>query len=136
MVRRCRSERRVCDPDSGHASTPTVLGDTRGAVLNISYYTKELLAVCTRIEEAQAELGPQVAAELHELIAEAESFLTADELIEFRDGEILEGDSLSFSFGTHYRAAFSAVGENLPRQDNGSVAWGQVRRIMLIEISR
>jgi hypothetical protein len=56
-------------------------------------------------------------------------------LIEFRDGEILGGDSLSFPFGARYRAAFNAVGENLPREEDGSVAWGQVRRIMLIEIS-
>lgn len=105
-------------------------------MLNVSYRTKELKVICTRIEEAQSELGSQPAAELHELLAEAESFFTADELIEFRDGEISEGDSLSFSFGTHYRAAFNAVGENLPREEDGSIAWGQVRRIMLIEISR
>ncbi len=104
-------------------------------MLNVSYGTKQLRAVCTRIEEAQAQLGPGPAAELHELLAEAESFLTAAELIEFRDGEILGGDSLSFSFGAHYRAAFKAVGDNLPREEDGSVAWGQVRRIMLIEIS-
>lgn len=105
-------------------------------MLNVSYGTKELKAVCTRLEEAQAELGPQAAAELHELLAEAESFQTADELIDFRDGEIVEGDSLSFSFGTHYRAAFDAVGQNLPRDKDGSVAWRLVRRIMLIEISQ
>lgn len=104
-------------------------------MLNVSYGSKKLKAVCTRIEEAQAQLGPGAAAELHELLAEAESFLTADELIDFRDGEISGGDSLSFSFGTHYRAAFTAVGENLPLEADGSVAWGQVRRIMLIEIS-
>jgi len=105
-------------------------------VLNISYENKELRALCTKIEVAQAELGPQPAGELHELLAEAEAFLTADELIEFRGGEILEGDSLSFSFGTHYRATFSAVGDDIPRSGDGNVAWGQVRRIMLIEISR
>lgn len=104
-------------------------------MLNVSYSTKNLKAVCTRIEEAQAQLGPGPAAELYELLAEAESFLTADELIEFRDGEVSEGDSLSFSFGAHYRATFHAVGENLPREDDGSVVWGQVRRIMLIDIS-
>ncbi len=104
-------------------------------MLNVSYGTKQLRAVCTRIEEAQAQLGPGPAAELHELLAEAESSLTAAELIEFRDGEILGGDSLSFSFGAHYRAAFKAVGDNLPHEEDGSVAWGQVRRIMLIEIS-
>ena len=108
----------------------------RVAVLNVSYDTKKWKAVCTRIEEAQAEYGPQPAAELHELLAEAESFHTADELIEFRDGEILKGDSLSFSFGTHYRATFNAIGDNLPRKVDGSVDWGQVRRIMLIEISQ
>lgn len=104
-------------------------------MLNVSFGTKKLKAVCTRIELAQAQLGPGPAAELHELIAEAESFFTADELIEFRDGEILAGDSLSFAFGTHYRAVFEAVGENLPREADGSAAWGQVRRIMLVEIS-
>jgi hypothetical protein len=105
-------------------------------VLNISYHTKKLRAVCTKLEEAQTQLGPGPAAELHELLAEAESVLTAADLIEFRDGEILEGDSLSFSFGTHYRARFRPVGENLPREEDGIVAWGRVRRIMLIEISR
>jgi hypothetical protein len=105
-------------------------------VLNVSYKTKGLKVVCTSIEEAQSQLGPQPAAELHELLAEAESFRTADELIEFRDGEIAAGDSLSFSFGTYYRAAFNALGDNLPREADGSVVWGQVRRIMLIEISR
>lgn len=107
----------------------------RGAVLNVSYGTKKLKAVCTRIEEAQAQLGPGPAAGLHELLAEAESFLSAEELIEFRDGEISGGDSLSFLFGPHYRAEFSAVGENLSREADGSIAWGQVRRIMLIKIS-
>jgi hypothetical protein len=105
-------------------------------VLNVSYRTKELRAVCTEIEEAQSQLGPQPAAELHELLAEAESCLVADELIEFRGGEIVGGDSLSFSFGTHYRAAFKAVGDNLPRGNDGGVAWEQVRRIMLIGISQ
>lgn len=104
-------------------------------MLNVSYNTKKLMALSTRIEVAQAQLGPGPAAELHELLAEAESFMTVDELIEFRDGEISDGDSLSFSFGTQYRATFKAVGEELPREVNGSVAWEQVRRIMLIEIS-
>jgi len=124
------------DLDSGHASAPTFSQNLRGAVLNVSYDSKELLVLCTRIEEAQAELGPQPSAELHELLAEAESLHTADELIEFRDGEILEGDSLSFSFGTYYRATLKAVGENLPRKDDGSIAWTKVRRIMLIKISQ
>jgi hypothetical protein len=105
-------------------------------VLNVSFRTKELKGLCTRIDEAQAEYGPQPAAELHELLAEAEAFLNADELIDFRGGEKLKGDTLSFLFGTHYRAAFNAVGDNLPREEDGSVAWGQVRRIMLIEISK
>lgn len=104
-------------------------------MLNVSYRTKELMAACTRIEAAQDRYGPGPAAELHELLAEAESFLTAEELIEFRGGKILDGDSLSFSFGRSYRAAFVAVGENLPRLEDGRVAWGQVRRIMLTEIS-
>lgn len=104
-------------------------------MLTVSYATKRLRAICTRIEDAQAQLGPGPASELHELLAEAESFLTADELIEFRDGEILEGDSLSFSLSAHYRVAFKAVGNNLPRQKDGNVAWERVRRIMLIEIS-
>lgn len=105
-------------------------------MLNVSFRTEELKNVCTNTDEAESRFGAQAAAELRELLAEAESFLTTDELIEFRDGEFLQGDSLSFSFGSHYRAAFKAVGENLPRDDDGSVAWGQVRRIMLIEISR
>ena len=108
----------------------------RGAVLNVSFRTKELKAICTKIEVAQAELGSQPAAELHELLAEAEAFLTAGELIDFRGGELLEGDSLSFSFGSHYRVAFNAVGDDLPLEEDGSVAWGQVRRVMLIEISQ
>lgn len=106
-------------------------------MLNVSYRTKRLKLICTRIEEAQSELGPQAAGELHELLADAEAFLMADELIDFRDGKLAEGDSLSFALGTHYRAAFSAVGENLPREEeDGRIAWGQVRRIMLIEISQ
>jgi DNA polymerase III epsilon subunit-like protein len=105
-------------------------------VLNVSYKTKELKAICTRIEVAQANLGPQPAAELHEFLADAEACYTVAELIEFRDIKSLEGDSLSFSFGTHYLAAFNAVGNNLPRDDDGGIAWGLVRRIMLIEISR
>ncbi|WP_272800056.1 hypothetical protein [Sphingobium sp. AntQ-1] len=115
---------------------PIDLHDLRGAVLNVSFRTEALKNLCTRIEEAQSQFGPQAAAELHELLAEAESFLTTDELIDFRDGEFLEGDSLSFSFGSHYRAAFKPVGENLPRADDGDVDWGQVRRIMLFEISQ
>ncbi len=105
-------------------------------MLNVSFLSAELRNICTKIDEAQSLYGPQAAGELHELLADAEAFLTADELIDFRDGEFLEGDSLSFLFGSHYRAAFNAVGENLPRADDGSVAWGQVRRIMLIEISQ
>lgn len=136
MVRRCLSDTYAGYFESAKASAPTSRRDLRGTVLNVSYKTKEWKAVCTKIDQAQSLLGPQAAAELHELLAEAESFLTADELIEFRDGEMSEGDSLSFPFGTHYRATFKSVGENLPRNDDGSVAWGQVRRIMLIEISQ
>jgi hypothetical protein len=107
-------------------------------VLNVSYRTKELKCVCTKIEEAQSRYGPQGARELHELLAEAESFLSVGELLEFRGGEILEGDSLSFSFGPHYRVKLKAlqVGETLPLENDGSIAWGEVRRIMLIEISQ
>lgn len=105
-------------------------------MLNVSFRTKELKLICTRIEEAQSRLGSQSAAELHELLAEAESFLQAVELIEFRDGKILKGDSFSCSFGAHYRAAFKAVGDDLPYEEDGSIAWEQVRRIMLIEISQ
>lgn len=103
-------------------------------MLNVSYATKKLKAVCTRIDEAQSELGPGPAQELHQLLADAESFLTAGELIEFQNGQVGEGDSLSFSLGAHYRATFKAVGDALPRQADGNVAWGQVRRIMLVEI--
>lgn len=133
---RYRNDLKIRGPEGSLVGVPFPQQWLRGVVLNVSYRTRELMDICTRIEEAQDHFGPQPAAELHELLAEAESFLTADELIEFRGGEILEGDSLSFSFGTHYRAAFNAVGENLPREENGSVAWGQVRRIMLIEISQ
>lgn len=104
-------------------------------MLNVSFSTKKLKAICTKIEVAQAHLGPGAAAELHELLAEAESFLTADELIDFRGGKIVGGDSLFFPFGPHYRASFNAVGEDLPREVDGSVAWGKVRRIMLVDIS-
>jgi hypothetical protein len=108
------------------------------AVLNVSYRTKDLRCVCTKIEEAQSRYGSQGARELHELLAEAESFLSVAELLDFRSGEILQGDSLSFSFGPHYCAAFDAVkvGEELPREEDGSIAWGKVSRIMLIEISQ
>lgn len=133
---RCRSEIGIGALVRSHVASPTGAEYEQDTVLNVSYRTKELKVVCISIEEAQSQLGPQPAAELHELLAEAESFHTADELIEFRSGEIVGGDSLSFSFGTHYRAAFNAVGDNLPREANGSVAWGQVRRIMLIEISQ
>lgn len=105
-------------------------------MLSISFKTKALKVICTKIEEAQRHFGPQAAAELHELLADAESFLWANELIEFRDGKIKDGDSLSCSFGAHYSAAFIAVGDNLPREADGSVVWEQVRRIMLIEISQ
>ena len=131
MARRWRND----DPNSGLIGTPTLSRDMRLAVLNVSYGTKGLKAVCTRIEEAQAQLGPGPAAELHELLAEAESFLTATELIDFRGGEISGGETLSFSFGSRHWAVFKAVGKDLPRDEDGSVAWRQVRRIVLIEIS-
>lgn len=108
----------------------------RGVVLNISYKSRELMHICTKIEEAQRHLGPQVAAGLLELLAEAESFLNAGELIDFRDGELLGGDSLSIAFSADYRATFEAVGDDLPRGKSGGIAWGQVRRIMLIEIAK
>lgn len=104
-------------------------------MLNVSYQTANLLDVCTRIEEAQAQLGPQPAAELHQLLADAEAFRNVDELLNFRDGEVVAEGILSFPFGKDHRAEFKALSENPPRLDDGEIAWAKVRRIMLTGIS-
>lgn len=114
---------------------PRLVPPLEGVMLSVSFKSEALRETCTKIEVAQGQLGPQPANELLQLLADAESLPNAGELIDFRDGEIVGGDSLFIGFGTDYRAAFVAGGD-APQGEDGGIAWGQVRRIMLVEVSR
>jgi hypothetical protein len=73
-------------------------------MLTISFESVEWKRICTKIEVAQELLGAQPASDLITFLAEAEATSNAAELRDFRGGEIIGGDSLSFAIGSDYRA--------------------------------
>jgi hypothetical protein len=103
-------------------------------MLVVSYGTRDLAHRCTKLELAQAWLGATDAQALIDLIAEIESFENAAELLEFRDGQVGEGDSLRVDFSPRYRALLIPVGKNIPRAKDGCLALEEIHRLLLSDI--
>lgn len=104
----------------------------------ISFETPELLECCSSLDAAERELGSAHAQALISMIADAEAFDCADDLIKFfgREALVGESDTLSLAIGSDYRAGFVAIGINFVRNADGSVDWTSVRRLKLLHISR
>jgi len=104
-------------------------------MVTIGFSTQEWKQVCIRYEAAQAHFdSAQVATDLMTFLAEAEAIEDAAALLEFRDGQNTEGDSLSFPISSNYRATLIAVGKEPKRDENGEIEWGSVQHMMLVEI--
>ena len=100
-------------------------------MLTISFESAEWKRICNKIEEAQEKLGAQSSSDLMTFLAETEAMPNAAELIDFRGGEISEGDSLSFAIGSDYRVTLTIVGKEPTRAPSGEINWVSVQHMML-----
>ncbi len=104
----------------------------------ISFDTRDLLDCCSNLDVAEQRLGSAHAQALVSLIADAEAFENADDLITFFGSEahVAEDDSISLAIGSHYRAVFVAVGVRFVRDADGTVDWTSVQRLKLADLAR
>ena len=99
-------------------------------------------AICSSaaqsLEEAEQRFGSALAQALISLIADAEAFDSADEMIAFfgPDAHVGEDNSLSIAIGSDCRAKFVPVGVKFTRDDNGRADWTTVQRLKLVKVSR
>jgi hypothetical protein len=106
--------------------------------LIISFDTRELRECCSRLEIAEQRLGSAHAQALVSLIADAEAFENANELIEFFEPEanVTENDLVSIAIGSDYYVAFVAVGVRFVRDANDRMDWTSVQRLKVVDLSR
>lgn len=87
---------------------------------------------------AEQRLGSARAQALVSLIADAEAFQNANELIEFFGSEahVSENGSISLAIGSDYRVEFVAAGVRFVRYADGRVDWTSVQRLKVLYLSR
>ena len=107
-------------------------------MINITFEGEPLHETCVDLRNAEQAYGSVSAAALVTFLSEAQSFETADELLDFLGGDakILLDDSLSVAIGSDYRAALVVVGSRHTRDEGGRIAWASVSRLKLLAISR
>jgi len=106
--------------------------------LIISFDTRDLLECCSSLGMAEQQLGSAHAQALVSLIADAEAFENANELIEFFGSEahVAEDDTISLAIGSDYRVEFVAAGVRFVRDADGRVDWKSVQRLKVVDLSR
>jgi hypothetical protein len=106
--------------------------------LIISFDTPDLRDCCSSLDVAEQRLGSAHAQALVSLIADAEAFENANDLIMFfGSGAQAAGDNLiCVPTGSEYRAIFVAVGVRFVRTPDGSIDWSSVQRLKLVDLSR
>lgn len=104
----------------------------------ISFDSRNLLECCSTLEAAEQRLGSAYAQALLSLIADAESFENAAELIEFFGpaAHVGDGDTISIAIGSDYRIEFVAAGTRFRRKAEGEIAWTSVQRLKLVNLLR
>jgi hypothetical protein len=87
---------------------------------------------------AEQRFGSAHAQALVSLIADAEAFQNANELIEFFGSEarVAENDLISLAIGSEYRVGFIAAGVRFVRDADGRVDWTSVQRLKVVDLSR
>lgn len=100
-------------------------------MLNISYASNEMKQICAKIDVAEQKLGVHVADALHAFLSDVEATPNAGELLEFHDEGIVDGDTLSFMIGSHYRATLTVVGRRPMRNSGNEIDWGSVQHMMI-----
>lgn len=103
-------------------------------MLQVHFEDARLRDLGTRESLADEQLGAADARALRALIAEAEAFLDAAALIDFRLPTPPMGDSLAIPFGVDCMAHFRPVFPDASRRDDGGTDWTRVKRIMLTRI--
>lgn len=103
----------------------------------ISFASRYLRKVCCNIEFAECELGNLYAQALIAVIADAEAFDNAGEIVAFyeQDAHVSDDDSLRLALGSNQTAVFVAVGAKFDRDQSGRVVWASVQRLKLVEVS-
>lgn len=103
-------------------------------MLQVHFDDERLRDLGTRENFADDQLGAADARALRALIAEAEAFPNAGELVGFRGEGAKMDDSLALPFGVgctaHLRPVFPAEANG----KDGSTDWSKVRRLMLTGI--
>jgi hypothetical protein len=104
----------------------------------ISFGTRELLDCCSSLAAAELQLGSAHAQALISMIADAEAFDSAHDLISFfgSDACFGEDDSVVLAIGSDYCARFVAVGTRFVRDAKGRIDWTGVQRLKLVDILR
>ncbi len=102
----------------------------------VSFQTKQLHDCCYVASVAEAQMGSAHGEALRTLIADAEAFETAEELIELRtpDASVDVDDSLYVRIGAEWHARFVAVGQEFSRDEEGRTVWSSVRRLKLVAL--
>jgi hypothetical protein len=106
--------------------------------LIVSFDTRDLQRRCASLEEAEAWLGYPLARALLALLADAEAFDRADELVEFLGDTVTveHNDSLSVAIGPNWDAVFMATpGTKFVQDQAGRTRWDSVTRLKLLEVA-
>jgi hypothetical protein len=106
--------------------------------LIISFDTRDLLECCSSLEIAERQLGSAHAQALVSLIADAEAFENAKELIAFFGSEahVADNDLISLEIGSDYRVEFEAAGFRFFRDVDCRIDWKSVQRLKVVNLSR
>ena len=100
----------------------------------LSFDTPELRDGCTKLQAAQAWIGPMEAQALTQMIADIEAFQNADEVIAFLGATVDAQGCIMIDFSRKHRAILRSTLPDTPLDPGGIPIWQQVRRLMLTEI--
>jgi hypothetical protein len=103
----------------------------------VSFETEQLRDCCANLGAAEKLLGSTLAQALVNLIAEAEAFDSADELIDFYECDIHfeDDDSFCVPIGSGSEVSFSPAGVRFKRDSSGKPLWATVHRLKLVRLS-
>lgn len=100
----------------------------------LSFDTPELRDRCTKLQTAQAWIGPVEAQALVQMIADIEALQNADEMIAFFGATVDAQGCIMIDFSRKHRATLKSTLQDTPLDPGGIPVWPQVRRLLLTEI--
>ncbi|MFT0892972.1 hypothetical protein [Pseudochelatococcus sp. G4_1912] len=106
--------------------------------MKISFGSNDLRDCCCIAEVAEKKLGPHLAMDLFNLLAEAEAFDNVAQWHEILDTHLsfAKDDTFVVQIGVGLVAVFIPVGESYLIDDKRMIVWASVKRLKLTEIKR